>query len=149
MTNKVEIIVGTTLGGAEYVADELSALLEQHGANVTLHLDPDLSELAPEALWLVVSSTHGAGDLPDNLLAFYQQLQQADIDLSTTHYALCAIGDSSYDTFCQGPEKLATLLSEKGAKLFTDKVQIDVQYDPVPEDPAIQWLESWIEKIPA
>ncbi|QSX33670.1 FMN-binding protein MioC [Shewanella avicenniae] len=147
MNSKVEILVGTTLGGAEYVADELTALLEQQQIGVTNHLDPELAELDPSALWLVVSSTHGAGDLPDNLQPFYQQLQQSDVDLSSTQYALCAIGDSSYDTFCQGPEKLAVLLEQHGARLFTDKVQIDVQYDPVPEDPAIQWLESWIEKL--
>ncbi|WP_417762876.1 FMN-binding protein MioC [Shewanella sp.] len=149
MTNKVEIIVGTTLGGAEYVADELTMIFEQQGYHVTSHLDPELDELDNSALWLVVSSTHGAGDLPDNLQPFYQNLQATDKELSTVSFAVCAIGDSSYDTFCQGPAKLTEMLEQRGAKQLTAKIQIDVQYDPVPEDPAIQWLESWIQPAQA
>lgn len=145
MTNKVEILIGTTLGGAEYVADELTPVLEQRGYEVVAHLDPELADLDKKALWLVVSSTHGAGDLPDNLQPFYQALQHQSVDLSSVSFALCAIGDTSYDTFCEGPEKLATALEQKGASQVTDKIHIDVQYDPVPEDPAIQWLENWIK----
>ncbi|MCH1921134.1 FMN-binding protein MioC [Shewanella sp. A3A] len=149
MTNKVEIIVGTTLGGAEYVADELTSVLEQQGYQVTSHLDPALDELDKSAWWLVVSSTHGAGDLPDNLQPFYQSLLATDSDLSAVSFAVCAIGDSSYDTFCLGPAKLTEALEQHQAKQLTAKIQIDVQYDPVPEDPAIQWLESWIQPAQA
>ncbi|MCL1076341.1 FMN-binding protein MioC [Shewanella dokdonensis] len=144
---KVEILVGTTLGGAEYVADELAAELQQQGHQSTIHLAADLSQLDPTNLWLIVSSTHGAGDLPDNLQPLYQQLLDDEEDLTQLEYALCAIGDSSYDTFCQGPEKLAALLASKGATAFVDKIQIDVQHDPVPEDPALAWIRHWISEL--
>jgi MioC protein len=62
-------------------------------------------------------------------------------------FALCALGDSSYDTFCQGPEKLISAMQDCGANPFVDKIQIDVQSDPVPEDPALAWLAQWQQNI--
>ncbi|MCE9679651.1 FMN-binding protein MioC [Shewanella sp. AS1] len=143
----IELIIGTTLGGAEYVADELAAQLEAHGHETQTHLTPELSEIAPHHFWLIVSSTHGAGDLPDNIQPFLDEIQAKNPNLNATRYALCAIGDSSYDTFCQGPEKLVEALENCGAKAYVDKIQIDVQYDPVPEDPALAWLTSWQEQL--
>lgn len=144
---KVEVLVGTTLGGAEYVAEELINKLEQNGHQTNLYLTPQLDQLDPKALWLIVSSTHGAGDLPDNLQPFYQELLLSELNLQDCRYALCAIGDSSYDTFCQGPEKLLQQLIAKGAKPYVDKIQIDVQYDPIPEDPATAWLDEWLDDL--
>lgn len=144
---KIEILIGTTLGGSEYVADELAAVLTEAGHECNSYLEPSLDELDTSALWLLVSATHGAGDLPDNLQPFAKSLMLAMPDLSGVHYALCAIGDSSYDTFCKGPEGLVELLNDAGAKAFVDKIQIDVQADPVPEEPAIQWLDTWINRL--
>jgi MioC protein len=68
-------------------------------------------------------------------------------DLTSVQHALCAIGDSSYDTFCQGPEKIIDLLLQCGSTPIVDKIQIDVQQDPVPEEPALAWLSQWQQKI--
>ncbi|NMH66802.1 FMN-binding protein MioC [Shewanella salipaludis] len=140
---KIDILVGTTLGSAEYVADEMAAELTNAGHHVVVHLAAELSELDREALWLIVSSTHGAGDLPDNIQPFCDELTTKAVDLSGLKFALCAIGDSSYDTFCQGPDKLIAALEHCGAKSYVDKIQIDVQYDPIPEEPALTWLAGW------
>ncbi|QSX31985.1 FMN-binding protein MioC [Shewanella cyperi] len=144
---KIEVLVGTTLGGSEYVADELMAKLTEAGHQCQTYLDPDLASLDEQALWLIVSSTHGAGDLPDNLQPFAKQLLLAMPDLGKVRFALCAIGDSSYDTFCQGPEQLIDLLTDAGASPFVDKIRIDVQSDPVPEEPALAWLDGWLAKL--
>ncbi|MDP5147485.1 FMN-binding protein MioC [Shewanella sp. ULN5] len=143
----IALLVGTTLGGTEYIADDLAAQLEAKGHQTRVMLDPNLAELADYSLWILVCSTHGAGDLPDNIQPFYKQLMLENPDLSRHQYALCAIGDSSYDTFCQGPEKLISLFEEAGAKAFVDKIQIDVQRDPIPEEPALSWLSEWQEQI--
>ncbi|GIU30767.1 FMN-binding protein MioC [Shewanella colwelliana] len=140
---KIELLVGTTLGSAEYVADELAAQLEAGDHETQVHLTPELSDIDPKSLWLIVSSTHGAGDLPDNIQPFFEEIEAKKPDLSRTKFALCAIGDSSYDTFCQGPEKLVEAIENCGAQVYVDKIQIDVQYDPIPEEPAQAWLSSW------
>ena len=141
----IEVIVGTTMGGAEYVADELIALLEDH--QVTQHLAPDLNNIPQSGLWLVVSSTHGAGELPDNIQPFAKQLMDHKPDLSQVKFAICAIGDSSYDTFCQGPEHLIQSFQQLGASSFVDKIQIDVLDENLPEDTAIAWLGHWKDLI--
>ncbi|MCS6207462.1 FMN-binding protein MioC [Shewanella baltica] len=144
---KIEVIVGTTLGSAEYVADEMMAQLTDQGHQVQVHLTPTLCEIDTHALWIIVSSTHGAGDLPDNIKPFFNEITEQKPDLSQVNFALCAIGDSSYDTFCQGPEKLISAIQDCDAKAFVDKIQIDVQLDPVPEDPALAWLAQWQQEI--
>ncbi|ABS10491.1 MULTISPECIES: FMN-binding protein MioC [Shewanella] len=144
---KIEVIVGTTLGSAEYVADEMMAQLTDQGHQVQVHLTPTLCEIDTHALWIIVSSTHGAGDLPDNIQPFFNEITEQKPDLSQVNFALCAIGDSSYDTFCQGPEKLISAIQDCDAKAFVDKIQIDVQLDPVPEDPALAWLAQWQQEI--
>ena len=143
----IDVIVGTTLGGAEYVSDEMISILSEQGHQVEQHLQPDLSALNPNNLWLLVCSTHGAGELPDNIQPFLQQLQTQDIDLTAVKFAVCAIGDSSYDTFCQGPEILIERFQQLGAQEFVDKIQIDVQQEALPEDTAINWLQAWQDQL--
>lgn len=144
---KIALLVGTTLGGSEYIADDLAAQLVKIGHQTSVILEPNLGDLSEYPLWILVCSTHGAGDLPDNIQPFYQQLRLEMPDLTHYQFALCAIGDSSYDTFCQGPELLISLFEAAGAKAIVDKIQIDVQRDPVPEEPALSWLSSWQEQI--
>ena len=62
----ITLISGSTLGGAEYVAEHLAEKLEEAGFTTeTLH-GPLLEDLSASGIWLVISSTHGAGDIPDN-----------------------------------------------------------------------------------
>ncbi|MCH1931779.1 FMN-binding protein MioC [Shewanella sp. A25] len=144
---QIAILVGTTLGSSEYIADEMQAQLTSLGHQADCYLDPNLDELSSYPLWIIVSSTHGAGDLPDNIQPFCKQVMLNNPDLSKVSFALCAIGDSSYDTFCHGPEKLIEAIEFCGAKAIVDKIQIDVQQDPVPEDPALAWLSQWQDQI--
>ena len=61
----ITLISGSTLGGAEYVAEHLAEKLEEAGFTTeTLH-GPLLEDLPASGIWLVISSTHGAGDIPD------------------------------------------------------------------------------------
>jgi MioC protein len=139
----VALLVGTTLGGSEYVADELAAQLDELNHQTKVFIEPNIDELADFSVWILVCSTHGAGDLPDNIVPFHKQLMIEMPDLNHIKFALCAIGDSSYDTFCQGPEKITALLLQNGSKAIVDKIQIDVQRDPIPEEPALAWLLQW------
>ena len=98
---KFEIIVGSVLGASEYVADALKETLEKAAVKtVNIHLQPELSELDQTSTWLVCTSTHGAGDLPDNIQPFAEQL--ADQTLAEVSFLVVGLGDSSYDTFCFG-----------------------------------------------
>ncbi|USD37620.1 MULTISPECIES: FMN-binding protein MioC [Ferrimonas] len=136
------VIVGTTMGGAEAVADELADKLAQHQIQCQQFLDPTLEQLTPFPHWLIVTSTHGAGDLPDNLLPFANSLESAQ--LSGTQFAICGIGDSSYDTFCGAARTLDRLLQQAGAQPLVNKIEIDVQAVDLPEDRALEWIDELI-----
>lgn len=137
-----DIIVGSVLGASEYVADALEATLQQSGHNSQIHLQPDLTQLDNQSVWLVVTSTHGAGELPDNIQPFAEQL--TDADLNDVSFVIVGLGDSSYDTFCNGAMLMEQTLEQKGAKLLAPALHIDVLNHPIPEDKAVDWLEKWL-----
>lgn len=143
----IHIITGSTLGGAEYVGDHLSDLLEQQGKQTTIHNQPDLNDIPAEGTWLIITSTHGAGEYPDNIQPFIMALQDTPPNTQQLSFAVIAIGDSSYDTFCAAGQHAYDLLEDIGATPLTDCLLIDVQQHPVPEDAAEVWLSEVIERF--
>lgn len=141
---KVTIISGSTLGSAEYVAEHLASLLDS--ANITNQVihGAQWHELSTDDLWLIVTSTHGAGDLPDNLQPLYDELQQQLPDLHQLEYAAIGLGSQEYDTFCGAIEKLDKQLQQLGAKRIGQLSKIDVTEHEIPEDPAELWLATWL-----
>lgn len=139
----ITLITGSTLGGAEYVADHLADLLDQAGHETDIHNQATLSDLDTGSIWLIVCSTHGAGDYPDNFQPFVAQLNADKPDLSGLKYGVVGLGDSSYDTFCAAAKNIDQLLTQLGAVRLGARLDIDVSQDPVPEDPAEIWLETW------
>jgi len=144
----IDILVGSQMGAAEYVAEQVAETLVQAGYDVNLHLNPELDHLNQTHVWLVITSTYGAGDLPDNIQPFADQLAQDRRDLNTLSYAMITLGDSGYDTFCEAGRKLAKLLQNKGAKCLLDALEIDAQHPRLPEDTALIWLPQLIKVLP-
>ena len=139
----ITLISGSTLGSAEYVAEHLADKLEEAGfSTATLH-GPTLDELSLQGLWLIVSSTHGAGELPDNLLPLYEALEQQRPDLSALRFGAVGIGNREYDLFCGAIKHFEQLIVSLGAKRIGERLEIDVLEHEIPEDPAEVWLENW------
>ena len=143
----IEILVGSQMGAAEYTADQVAETLAQAGYEVRLHLTPELEQLTRNAIWLVITSTYGAGDLPDNIQPFADQLARDQTDLTTISYAVITLGDSSYDTFCFAGRKMQQLLDNCQAKFLGVKLDIDVQQADLPEDVATAWLPEFIKVL--
>lgn len=144
----IEILVGSQMGAAEYAAEQVAETLEKAGYEVKLHLTPDLTLLTRNSIWLVVTSTYGAGDLPDNIQPFVDQLAQDQTDLTTVSYAVITLGDSSYDTFCLAGKKISDLFASLGASLLLPGLDIDVLTAELPEDQALAWLPEFIKTLP-
>ncbi|MCP4326205.1 MAG: FMN-binding protein MioC [Alteromonadales bacterium] len=147
--SQIEILVGSTLGGTEYVAEAAQALLEEAFFDTDLHLEPDLNELSlqEEQIWLICLSTHGAGDYPENFKGFVEQLQQVNAPLDGVRYAIVGIGDSNYDTFCEAAKNLDYILEEMHAQRIGDRLEIDIVECPVPEDRIADWIPLLIEDL--
>lgn len=143
----ITLISGSTLGSAEYVAEHLAEKLEEAGYSAEIQYGPLIEDLQAEGIWLVISSTHGAGDLPDNLQPFYNVLLEQKTDLSAVRFGAIGIGSREYDTFCGAIEKIDSLLKECGAKQIGETLKINVLEHEIPEDPAEIWLGSWINLL--
>ncbi|HCT3344337.1 TPA: FMN-binding protein MioC [Citrobacter koseri] len=143
----ITLISGSTLGGAEYVAEHLAEKLEDAGFSTeTLH-GPLLEDLSASGTWLVISSTHGAGDIPDNLAPFYEALQSQNPDLFQVRFGAIGIGSREYDTFCGAIDKIEAALKTSGAKPIGETLKINILEHDIPEDPAEVWLGSWINLL--
>ncbi|HCG88881.1 FMN-binding protein MioC [Alteromonas macleodii] len=140
MSKHFEIIVGTMLGAAEYVADAIAEKLDASGHTHTIHAEPNLDEIKTESTWIVCTSTHGAGELPDNIQPFAKQLE--DADLSAVNAYVIGLGDTSYDTFCFGAKEMEKHIKSAGGTLITDALYIDVLEHPIPEDAAVEWFDE-------
>ncbi|WP_194756551.1 flavodoxin domain-containing protein [Aliidiomarina indica] len=138
------ILIGTTSGNTEYLADAVSQALISEGHTTTLHDQPDLTEVPTEnALWLCCMATHGAGEYADSIYPFMQSLSDQRPALEGVRYALIGIGDSSYDTFCQAAQDADALFSGLGATRICDSLTIDMLNDLDPEANAVKWLDTW------
>ncbi|WP_413721764.1 FMN-binding protein MioC [Sodalis sp. RH23] len=143
----ITIVSGSTLGSAEYVAEHLAGILENQGFTATVLHGPELEEMALEGLWLIVSSTHGAGDLPDNLQPLFEQLETEQPSLANVRYGAVGIGSSEYDTFCGAIDAIDRHMIARGAVRIGEILKIDITQHEIPEDPAEEWAESWIDLI--
>jgi MioC protein len=67
-----------------------------------------LEDLPTDGIWLLITSTHGAGDLPDN------RCWTKQADLSAVRFGAVGIGSREYDTFCGAIEKVEAALKPAG-----------------------------------
>ncbi|MCE2573001.1 FMN-binding protein MioC [Motilimonas eburnea] len=145
----IHLLVGTTMGASEYIADALVPYIEEAGFSTHIHNPPNLAALPYDEahIWLVVTSTHGAGDYPESIVEFATQLAQQQPNLRGLPYAVIALGDSSYDTFCEAGLKMDNQLQQLGAVQTADPLTIDIQAYPIPEDAAEQWIPQWLNQL--
>lgn len=144
---EITFITGSTLGSAEYVAEHLADKLSEAGHTSELLHGAELNEVPLEGIWIIVTSTHGAGELPDNLLDFSEALSEQKPDLSGVRYGAIGLGNREYDLFCGAIKTLDEQLTQLGATRIGDRLEIDVLEHEIPEDPAEEWLVEWVEKI--
>ncbi|MCX3307701.1 FMN-binding protein MioC [Pantoea vagans] len=143
----ITLISGSTLGSAEYVAEHLEEKLQEAGFSTQMLHGPELDEVPQEGIWLVVCSTHGAGDIPDNLLPLFEAIRDSQPDLSQVRFGAIGLGNHEYDLFCGAIRQIEAQLIAQGARQIGDRLEIDVLEHEIPEDPAEAWLESWKKAI--
>jgi MioC protein len=138
-----QIIVGSMLGGTEYVAEACEEQLNALGHKTQLHLRPNFDEIENKNTnWLICTSTHGAGEYPDNIQNFILDLENSTQDLSTVNYSVIGIGDSNYDTYCLAAKNINNTLLSKGCNINLTVKLLDMSQDIDPEDLAQQWIEE-------
>ena len=153
---KIYLLVGTMTGTAQLVAQELELVWDDGALQVeTLLMDKlDSTVFGRDGVFLVVTSTYGQGDVPDNARNFYEDLKAKRPDLSRVRYGVFGLGDRTYaETFNFGGKRFDDLLTELGAQRIGERVQHDASSGVLPEEMAAEWGEGWLalvkEAVPA
>lgn len=134
------IAFGSQSGNAESLAKRLAREATGRGfAARAAGLDSlQPADLVKDRNVLLITSTWGEGDMPDNAASFWDALNQngSSPKLDGVRYSVLALGDKNYaDTFCLAGRKFDERLAELGAARVVDRVDCDVDF----EDPAQEW----------
>lgn len=147
-TTTLDVLFGTQTGNAEFLADELVAGAKARGlGGRAAALDAVTPEqLAEMTHVLVVTSTYGEGEMPDNAGLFWDAIQATTVPrLEGLQYAVLGLGDTSYDEFCQAGKLLDTRFEQLGATRVHDRVDCDVDF----EDAAALWSAAVLDRLAA
>lgn len=145
----IAILVGTESGNAQMVADALQEVMEETHA-VTLHEEPDYDELdfSRRDVLIMSCSTHGDGELPDNIIPLCDALKEHKPDLSHIRYGIVALGDQTYhQTFCQAGKDIDALLASLGAVRVGERFEVDACTQPLPDEDARDWVREWSAQL--
>ena len=137
----VTILYASETGNAAGVAQQLYDHLVAQNVPVTLSnmLDYRIKGLKKESHVIIVASTYGDGEAPDEALTFYNALMSDKAPkLDHISFAVFGLGDSSYDLFCQTGMDFDRRFAELGANRLLDRVDGDVEYEEV----ASTWIET-------
>lgn len=142
---KLTVLYGTESGNSEVLADRTAKEAKKRGfqAVVKSMADTKPAELAKATNLLVIVSTWGDGEPPEGATTFYKELMSGELALSGVSYSVCALGDTSYEKFCQTGKDIDARLEKFGAKRISDRKDCDVDY----EESWSSWLDATLSSI--
>lgn len=145
---KLKILVGTVTNTAEYVAQaiEMDCADLVESIEVQMMDGLDISVFDEDALFLICTSTYGAGDVPDNARALFDSLDQAPKFLGHVRYGVIALGDmgSHAATFCFAGKQFDERLQGLGAKRLGEIWCHDASDGSVAETEGAAWCRDWL-----
>jgi sulfite reductase (NADPH) flavoprotein alpha-component len=145
-SKEVTILYGSQTGNARGLAKKASTTLEGKGFQVTVSA---MSDFKPNNIkkvknLLILVSTHGEGDPPDNALTFHEFLHgKRAPKLEDLNFSVLSLGDSSYEFFCQTGKQFDARLEELGGTRLYPRFDCDLDYD----EPAAEWVEGIISSL--
>jgi sulfite reductase (NADPH) flavoprotein alpha-component len=142
MKTDIAILYATMTGNARECAEKVANSLKAAGIRARVH---DLGQYDPrdfleESTVLLTISTWGEGEPPDDGVAFFDYVASLEeTSLQNLRFAVFALGDTSYDDFCQCGKDLDRMLEERGATRLLERVDNDVDFEEA--------LGSWREAV--
>jgi len=143
---EITILVGSQTGNSEALAEQLHRLAVGRGLKTIIKKMGDYKpqQLKAEKNLLVIVSTYGEGEPPDNAKELVEYLfSKRAPSLRQMHFAVLGLGDSGYEFFCQTGIDFDRRLEELGAMRMHPRVDCDVDY----ESSAEAWMESVLAEL--
>lgn len=144
----ITLISASQTGNARRVAEALRDDLLAAKLNVKLVNAGDykFKQIAAEKLLVVVTSTQGEGEPPEEAVALHKFLfSKKAPKLDGTAFAVFGLGDTSYEFFCQSGKDFDSKLAKLGAERLLDRVDADVEYQTA----AAEWRARVVEVLKA
>lgn len=142
----ITLLYGSETGNAQGLAEIFEERLSNIGHNVTLKA---MDEFKPKNLknvedLFIITSTQGEGDPPDNAAELHEFIHGRKAPkLEGVRFSVLALGDQTYEFFCQTGRDFDTKLEELGAERLYERVDCDVDY----EEDAEKWMANVINTI--
>lgn len=147
-TTQLHILYGSQTGNAEALAQTAAKSARAKGLVPVVQAlgEVDLDVFATMRHVLIVTSTYGEGEMPDNAQLFWNAISASTAPrLEEMHFAVLAIGDTGYDGFCQAGKFIDMRLEQLGAKRVVERIDCDIDY----EEPSNEWLNSSMPQFAA
>ncbi|BBQ82508.1 TPA: NADPH-dependent assimilatory sulfite reductase flavoprotein subunit [Kluyvera ascorbata] len=144
----ITLISASQTGNARRVAEALrdDLLAAKLNVNLVNAGDYKFKQIASEKLLVIVTSTQGEGETPEEAVALHKFLfSKKAPKLTDTAFAVLGLGDTSYEFFCQAGKDFDSKLAELGGERLLDRVDADVEYQTA----AAQWRERLVEVLKA
>jgi sulfite reductase (NADPH) flavoprotein alpha-component len=137
---KLVVLYGTESGNSETLADRSVKEAKKRGFQAVMKNMADISpaELAKYSNLLVIISTWGDGEPPETATSFYKEFMTHDSSLAAVKFSVCALGDTSYEKFCQTGKDIDARLATLGAVRVLERQDCDVDY----EEAFTTWLNG-------
>lgn len=139
------VLYGTESGNSEELAVMSAKAAKKKGIKAKVRNMADLSpdDLAGVEDLLLIVSTWGEGDPPETAEGFYKAIMTGGPRLEKMRYSVCALGDTSYEDFCEIGKQLDRRLGELGASRLVDRQDCDVDF----EEPHGVWLKQVLDAL--
>ncbi len=142
---KLTVLYGTESGNSEVLADRAVKAAKKRGFQAVMKNMAEISpvELAKSSNLLVIVSTWGDGEPPETAISFYKEFMASDLSFAKVRFSVCALGDTSYEKFCQTGKDIDVQLEALGAARIAARQDCDVDY----EDAYVSWLENSLSTL--
>lgn len=144
----ITLISASQTGNARRVSEQLRDELLAAGLSVNLVNAGDykFKQIAQEKLLIIITSTQGEGETPEEAVALHKFLFSKKAPrLEGSAFAVFSLGDSSYEFFCKAGKDFDSRLAELGAERLLERVDADVEYQPV----AKTWCNNLVTRLKA
>ena len=142
----ITLLYGSETGNAQGLAEIFEERLSNIGHNVTLKAMDEFKSknLKNVEDLFIITSTQGEGDPPDNAAELHEIIHGRKAPkLEGVRFSVLALGDQTYEFFCQTGKDFDKKLEELGAERLYERVDCDVDY----EEDAEKWMANVINTI--